>query len=1322
MKKILLVAAVAGLFGATAQGQSLRPGYLTWPESSQLGTYIEQWNGGAGKIKVDGKEWEDQEFFTSRVKPRTRFTNTLTQVYPTRYAYDIATQTGTDKRLAYWVCVSDQLTNEAKSGAHPNGIFDQEVFNMWSYVDTYGNWDSPWGWTPGVFADAAHKNGVGVSGVASVPWGGISSAWSTALEKFAAGDKANTLKFFTYFGQNGLGYNSEWSGYSPAKLIEMHNYLRTNTTDPTWEVLWYGITTDTGGSSSDRGVGTTGNNTKLFEGASIFLNYNWNSTSYMQSSVNYAKSVNENPFRIYAGMNMQGGEPKLGSNYTIIKDYQYSLGYWAGHNNNILWQGRTLYGSDVVTKQRTYNKLNQMFFGNGKENPAIKQTIIDNRSHFPNENFAGMSSMMNARSVLNNQISTEPFYTYFNLGNGQFFNWKGERMNSNQWYNIGVQDYTPTWRYWFAPTWMQKDVTEGTTHMTADFTWEDAYFGGSCLKIEGSATQEYLHLFKTEFAVAATQILTIRYKLLEGSGDIDLLLGPKNGAEPTQMVYSLATVANSEEIQDASYKKGADGWVTKQVTLPMVNLMSELKDDKKYTVGVIGLRFKNAKNVKLLLGEISLVRKANTTTPSAPKIKMSKVLNNGFKGVDGKLIWTMDDDVALNAGVPKYNSDVNTSVFRTWAQQEGGEPVNIGATTSWASILYQCPCDYKGAQRMRFGVSAVAADQRTESAITWSDYMELPSYERNPDIALDKPVIKPNEKFTMGFVDEQMPSATWVLKDASQTDESKAEVWRGTGKVVTCEGLNSVGAYHLILTYDDSRATVTKEYPRYITITSTATGALPEIYTLAVDDNSVTEESPDINIKLGDPSMKFSYTGRYADGAASRGVSMDEKWFGVGNNELSIQAGESFTVACWIRFDELPEGLSSFMTIENRKSGGWPYDNWGYFWSRITGEGTFTANHIDTSWGMRSTGTGTESSRIYYVFREAKIDLGVWTHVAITFDYLNNDTKKFRQHFYINGRKMKVERWANCSKAEMEGAASTAGADWTRLDLIKNNSNTTGYGEDTYDPEYTSKQNWSITAGDRIAFGGTSQNITAVKGSIDDFQVWKKVMTQDDINASMYGLDKNNLPADVIGYWDFETEPASDKGFVGYTGANATNKAPKAYLWNMESGDYAYYKADYLSGCPIIPGTAYPIVTKPTWSTRGTIESSNGTGESGNATINFPRESDYEVALTLANGHGSSTMNFPVVKVVSPTAIDGVVADESDIATYAVNGTLFIDFADGGDYDVEVYNVSGMLSAKESMNVVGGQTASISIGAAGVYVVKVVKNGAVVRTVKVLNK
>ncbi|MCS2956321.1 hypothetical protein NXX53_02310 [Bacteroides salyersiae] len=80
------------------------------------------------------------------------------------------------KKLVYWVPVGTPPNN-----ALPNGVFDSEVFPMWSYITHYGNWSAPFVRMPGNFADVAHKNGIGVSVVAGVPYGGLSDGWRNEL-------------------------------------------------------------------------------------------------------------------------------------------------------------------------------------------------------------------------------------------------------------------------------------------------------------------------------------------------------------------------------------------------------------------------------------------------------------------------------------------------------------------------------------------------------------------------------------------------------------------------------------------------------------------------------------------------------------------------------------------------------------------------------------------------------------------------------------------------------------------------------------------------------------------------------------------------------------------------------------------------------------------------------------------------------------------------------------------------------------------------------------------------------------------------------------
>jgi len=1333
MKKSLLLLAGITTSVFAADAQQLGEGYVTFPESQDLGAYIRDWDGGNGSITINGKTWEDENFFVSRVKPRVRFYNKESQVYPFTQDDPANGTWGNDKRQIMWVPINDNTRNGVSVNALPNGSFDSEVFSMWSYIDHYGNWTAPFGWCPGAFADVAHKNGVAVSGVASVPYGGISPSWRSSLENFGnlASSYSDVGRFFLYHGVDGVGYNSEWSGWAPTTLISMHDKLKTYMADknPLWEVIWYGGTTDGGGINFDRGVGSSGGNTKLFNGASIFLNYNWNSGTTMENSANYAKSVNRSPMFIYAGMNMQGGEPHYGDNYPILKDYQHSIGLWGAHSINMFWTDRNSKGSAPAVKQRTYLNMIERWFTNGPRNPAIKLEIKTNRAHRPTDDWAGTSSMMTARSTISWAIKDEPFYTFFNLGNGGYFNWKGVRQNDNEWYNIGVQDYLPTWRWWFSPTFMQKDVEAGTVSLAADFTWDDAYVGGSCLQISGSANEEYLQLFKTNLAVTKGNQLVLRYKLLEGSADVELVLA--NGKTPTEVAkgcnITVFTADKANDIIDNSY---LNGWQT--LTWDLTTGQATQLRSGAGNLGVIGLHFKNAKNLKLLLGEFGIYKDATSmmTTPAQPELTLCRVLTNNYKGVDGKLIWNMPNEKAT--GDPVYNSDVNTSMFRMWAQQEGEEPIMMGLTTSWAGIVFSAPLDPNGSNNIRFGVSALSMDLRSESEVTWSDYMDAGEYVGNDEILTDKSIIKPNEKFEMRYADPRHAEGTWVLSDA----QTGVEQWRGEGHTVECPGLSEIGAYTLNLTCNGE----TKEYTRYIAVSSEGVGALPEIYSMAIDGKDVESvDGADVNINVGD-SKNFSYTGRAADGSASRGIDLNECWFGVNVGELGIQANKSFSVAAWVKYNELPAGRSNFITIENRMAGGWPYNNWGFFWSRITDEGRFVHPNIDTAWGMRM-GSGTEGQRLFYRYDESKIDVNAWTHVAIVFEY--TEAGALRQKFYINGRQQKVGAWVYILKSTAEGIMGSSDGDWTQLEKCFTAAGTGRYGSDTYEPNYV-PDNWPITSSDWIAFGGMAHEITAVKGCVDDFQVWGKAMTQEDVEASMTGLDKNNLPADVLGYWDFENdvttfnydfygEKAHISGvgyqFLGYAGANATNKTPGACWYGMNEGQgegsgmfNVELEPSFLSGCPFISGTAYPITTKPTWTAQRAQIEGDGTGEAGSANITFSKMGDYAVKLTLANGHGEQSKTYPVISVGNSSAIDNVAVDGEGVATYTIDDVLFVDFANDGNYAIEVYNMGGAMVGYKSVDAVAGQNAQISLGTAGVYLVKVTRDGQNVRTVKVIRK
>ncbi|MDE5800382.1 MAG: T9SS type A sorting domain-containing protein, partial [Paramuribaculum sp.] len=962
----------------------------------------------------------------------------------------------------------------------------------------------------------------------------------------------------------------------------------------------------------------------------------------------------------------------------------------------------------------------------GPRNPAVQLTPTLNRRHRADDNWAGMSSMMSERSTLDHVIANESFVTFFNLGNGFFFNWRGERQNNLEWHNIGVQDYMPTWRFWFAPEFAQKNVAAGTTKLDAGFVWSDAYMGGSCLKVSGSADKEYLHLFRTAIIPSANNKIVIRYKLLNGEANINLVTSTgkiadgKSALDPGAIKGVVLTVAESADVCDQSYAEGSDGWVTKVFNVSTANA-------RNYTaanggVGVIALEFTNAKNMELLLGEFgwypgasgtSVDNITKRTTPQAPVLAKATPLTYANTGADVKMIWNMNHNKA--AGEPVYNSDVNTSVFRMYAQQEGFEPVNMGMTTSWAGICYQIPVDGSASStRVRVGVSAVSEDYLTESPITWSDYMTLPSYQGSDAFVLNKTILKTNEKFTISFVDPLHVSADWKIINS----ETNTDVWTGSGAEVTCPGLPKVGLYNLEVSFGSTLLT----YRNYISVSPDASGAIPEIYTLALNGTDVEEGPEEVTIEVNEP-RTFSYTGRDSDGYASQGIEFQSNWVGVNVGELGIQANSSFSVAGWVYYPAFNGSISNFITIEDRTAI-WPQSNWGFLWTRINKEGKFLADKIDSAWGCRCD-SNADGVRIYYRYDDAQIPEAAWTHVALVFEY--NENGEFRQKFYINGVLQKVSIWMKVNKMSVENVVGGSDGRWTALEEVTHLA--TNWGEDTYEPDYLSSSR-PLSSSDWIAFGGRAHEISALEGYIDDFQVWGKAMTQEDVLNSMSGLDASNLPAAVLGFWDFEAAPDADDAFVGKAGANASNAAPKAYHWyqiddpdHEGRGTKVFDRSASHAGSPQLSGS-YKIETLPTWNAgRGATVTGTGTGATGTADIQWAKPGDYAVELTLSNDHGSDTRTYPVVKVEDPSAaIGGVETDADGVVTYVESNTVFVEFAADGDYTVEVYNVAGVMVGHKDVNATAGQNAQITLSNTGIYLVKVVSGGKVMRTVKVLVK
>ena len=1248
-RKLLLLSGIAVL-SLSANAQELKESYMVWPNSEGLAGYVTEWTPGTPLF-------EDENFYISRVKPKERFRNAATQVNETL-------NESNDKKLVFWVPAGN--ATGGNPNVRPNGVFDGEVFSTWSYVNHYGNWTSPHGWIPGGFADAAHKNGVAVSGVASIPYGGISVGWSKALNDQATLDKEKLAKFLHYHGVDGLGYNSEFSGGSKATLSvirEQHEFIHKYLTDKgncVAENLWYDGTNDNANISFDTGIGS--HNKETFGDGehirtSLFFNYNWWRANVLSTLPNFQNiAPGRDPFDIYAGFNMQGGDP---STWTTLADYPMSIGLWGAHERNMLWAGRAKQGSSDVAKQTTYQSVLEMFFTNGNRNPIKAIDIYDAANHFPNEKWFGMSAYMSARSSLSWDLSEEPFITFFNLGNGRFFNWKGERQNNNEWYNIGVQDYLPTWRYWFASSFLGRKTADVPANgLDAQFTWDDAYVGGSCLRIFGTTADEYLHLFKTDFTLKTNDVITVRYKLLKGQSDVNLILSAK-GTETTILRENNLSVVKTSEIADDEV------WVEK--TFKVSGLLTTLSNKE---IAMIGLHFKNTQDLELYLGEFSITR-GTTSTPSTPEITIAKAVGCHHRGVDAKVIFNMPNN--KEAGTPVYNLDVDASMFKLYAQQEGGEPIFMGITTSWAGMYYSIPIDADKAQRIRLGVAAVSVDTNSDSDIRWSDYIEdFGEYFTINDVQIDKTTIKPEEDFEISYVDSRHNLAGWKLYNAEGEVVKEAN---NTIKFSVPEGIKEIGAYDLEITESDT----TRRFNSYVQITAWSVGALPQIKTLTIDGETVLEGASPVKIETG-KELTLGYTGREADGEASRGVEIDEGWIGGQVAPLDIASYKTFSVSSWILFNSLP-GSTAFFSIENRGST-WPVNNWGWFWSNVSPKGT-----LDTYTFRSATAGG--STELKYTFPETVIVPNAWSHVVLTFEY--NENSQFRSKFYVNG----VLQKSTWTFGEVKGTTE----DWCPIRFALPNDYWYGFG------------------------GGRGEGATFNNGIVDELQIWDGAMTKEDVQKSMAGLDANNLPTNVLAYWGFDTD-ADENYFFTAMGTKPEAKVCAFKIVagiNEGSGTQTPQFPLYTSGTPFIEGSTYMIETLPTWTAkRAVISEAAGNSTAGTAKLSYAKPDDRIVTLTLANTLGSDSKDYPVFSIKT-TGVENM-NEAGELRTYTVEDLLFVEFAEDGNYQVSVYTVSGVLAAQKAETLHAGQNMSITIGASGIYLVKVMKDGKEVRTIKILKK
>ena len=1267
-QRYLLFAVCLGVWAVGFAQTPSHEHYVLYPENGANDDFASKYQSWTPGQPFDENFSDDEEFFISRVKPKERFTYAPTQV---------DTEQSPERRFLWWVPMGQSAWN-----AVPTYFYNSEVFNMWSYIDHWGNWTAPFLRAPGAYLDICHKNGVTTSVVAAVAFGATVNASSPQphgpnINALIQGGYQKFLKYLRYYGVDGIGFNSEFrmdgSMATDLQNLAANSHKHGEEYGVPFSYAWYGVTGN-GGAMGSIWDSLNSGNSDWFWNSSVgdyvanyfFPNYNWNA-GYCQSSETLANSL-AGPgasWNVYMGMDMQGRDY---APWIALSNYNVSFGMWGAHDMNMLFESRGEMGSSGSTPQETYLTRSERFFTGGTQNPVNPPAIADKTYYSVNsaKNFHGISSFITARSVLQGDLAAEPFVTYFNLGNGYFFNVNGETTFDKEWYNVGIQDYLPTWRWWWTKDFMGRTEDQvPETGLTATFTWDDAWFGGSCMRISGSTDGEYLQLFKTKYDMQAGDKLTIRYKLLSGSVSMEWAVATEqniNGGATTARIRNTGALG---DWQEATVEVGSG--------LTTLNVAGQ-------TMALIGLRFLEAENLDMLIGEISLTRE-DAATPAAPVLRRdvqgtraetgetytyeagAVILGYTYLGADVKLVWSMGEAPEDEPWANLYNSDVNTWYYKVYVQQEQGEPVMCTATTSWAAYVVGAPVDPE-LGKLRVGVSAVSMDGKTESDITWSDYMELPEPETIEGIEVDKAVVKPGEEFTVRYVDPNHDPATeWVIRAASAGDEG--EVLLSSSNSTSVSGsLDEIGLYDVYITTDNG----TTAHRGLVQISGEEVGAVPRIESLAVNGGT-----DDVNVTQGE-AVTYSYVGRDADGTVSRGMSLQSNGFGMDFEQFGFNDQSPMTIACWVRPDELimgREGITG-LSIRNPKQG-WPENNWGFMWLDFNEDYRLQLSIKSASsiGGMQFYSDG------------FLIEAGRWYHICIVLDYDSNRGRICS--IYVNGRLFATQ--------------------------VADNAYSYGSG-----------------AGFYLIFGGYAANRTAFVGAIDEFQVWDKALNAEEAAASMN--HQTTIPEGLVGYWDFETDAAEDN----YLYSTGENKDLKAYLMLSAAGDGGEGDRDFSQGVPTFDAGApflegsFDVTTVPDWGVDvrvGTESNEEFTATEGSVdvTYNTANADGYAATLTLTNSWGSDSKTFPVVVVA--TGLDEVGGDAAD-AVYPnpFENELYIAFKDAGAYTVDVYSLAGNLVSSQAVSAMGGEVINVRVNAEpGSYIVKVVNaEGKTVRTAKVIKK
>ena len=544
--------------------------------------------------------------------------------------------------------VALSIMNRSTSGNAPHGLnkFSSNTFSYWQYIDKMVYWGGSSGEglivppSPDV-TDAGHLNGVPVLGTIFFPpmeFSGKIEWLDDFLQKDADGnfplvDKlievADTYQFDGWF----INQETQGDEEHPLKkehadlMIEFIKQFKEKSQDEL-EIMYYDAMTSDGEVEWQNALNDKNAPFLIDEDGekvadSMFLNFWWTEEALaneelLKSSNQKAEEIGFDPYQIYAGIDVQADGYSTPINWDLFEKSQNetftSLGLYAAD-----WP----YSSSSTVDE--FQMKEDMFWVNSKGNPT---STID--SNEPTD-WLGISHYV----VEKTPLTSLPFTTNFNVGNGYNFFVEGEEVSNLDWNNRSVSDILPTYR------WIMEH--EGENKLTPSWDFSQAYYGGNSLKFRGKMEENKsttLKLYSADLPLEENVTFTTTAKATN-SVDLDLLLTFND--ESTETIKADASVG--EDWTELTYD------------------LSKYSDQTINTISYQITTEKAADEFELHLGNITI---ADPTSISTSKVTSSTVEGSTFDedalltGV--RLNWEVDEP-AETYEIYRINEDKSKSLL-----------------------------------------------------------------------------------------------------------------------------------------------------------------------------------------------------------------------------------------------------------------------------------------------------------------------------------------------------------------------------------------------------------------------------------------------------------------------------------------------------------------------------------------------------------------------------------------------------------------------------------------------------------------------------------